>query len=357
MSDVVSITDAAESTITLETHVETPATFAAVSSDRDRNPFLAWRSSPGATRIHQLRDVELDRSTMVLLKDGRIIQESCYLRSPADLAALRQPARKTVSLDDGRTYATVCDHWERNHYHWMAHAVPALGTILAGHEPPAQSRFPWFRPRGDFALLTPRLTRLHRATLSLMGADGFDRVTIRPGERYRLGRLEYHDRVAGLADFAISATARAAYERLAAAVPETSGPERIYIDRSGAANRPIPNEAALIARLRQAGFHPVRTERLRLDQQIALFRGARVIVAAHGAGLSNIVFSRPGTIVYELVPSHYRNPCFLALARQTGLAYWADLFDSGGQDGDHRGPWANDIAIERVMTRIGELTG
>ena len=43
---------------------------------------------------------------------------------------------------------------------------------------------------------------------------------------------------------------------------------RIYIDRSYATGRHLPNEVALAARLQQRGFHAVRPEELSLVDEI-----------------------------------------------------------------------------------------
>ncbi len=37
-----------------------------------------------------------------------------------------------------------------------------------------------------------------------------------------------------------------------------------------------------------------------VSTQIALFRGAELIIAPHGASLANLAFARPGTAVLEL---------------------------------------------------------
>ena len=80
-----------------------------------------------------------------------------------------------------------------------------------------------------------------------------------------------------------------------------------------------------------------------------------MVIGPHGAGLANIAFCQPGTIIYELIPGHYRNPCFLALALQGDLAYWADRFETGCAIGDYTSPWVADIDIDQVMRRIDEL--
>jgi hypothetical protein len=93
---------------------------------------------------------------------------------------------------------------------------------------------------------------------------------------------------------------------LPAAAP-SGGPERIWIRRGKTAWRPLVNEPDCLALLEQHGFVPVQLAGLAVADQAALFAGARYVAAPHDAGLTNLVFCRPGTTVLELLsPGHPR---------------------------------------------------
>ncbi len=89
---------------------------------------------------------------------------------------------------------------------------------------------------------------------------------------------------------------------------------RIYISRRGASNRRITNEAELTAFLRARGYSVIVPDALGVDEQIALFCNADVVVGPHGAGLANILFQRTPVLV-ELLPQddfrwgHYAALC------------------------------------------------
>jgi capsular polysaccharide biosynthesis protein len=57
--------------------------------------------------------------------------------------------------------------------------------------------------------------------------------------------------------------------------------------------------------------------------QAALFNSADVIVAAHGAGLSNLVFCEPGTLVLEIFPENYSTGNFFSIASALDLEYFS----------------------------------
>ena len=98
-------------------------------------------------------------------------------------------------------------------------------------------------------------------------------------------------------------------------------PRRIYIDRRAGTNRPLANEDEVIDALAGAGVTPIRLETLSLAAQAALFRQAELVVAPHGAGLTNLVFAPPGCRVVELVMDAYQHWAFRRLAALGNLDY------------------------------------
>jgi capsular polysaccharide biosynthesis protein/tetratricopeptide (TPR) repeat protein len=82
-------------------------------------------------------------------------------------------------------------------------------------------------------------------------------------------------------------------------------PKRIYVSRSKARYRRVLNEENVVEVLSQFGFVSILPESMSLEEQIAYFYHAEVIVAAHGSGLTNTIFCSPGTKVIELVSPHY----------------------------------------------------
>ncbi len=102
---------------------------------------------------------------------------------------------------------------------------------------------------------------------------------------------------------------------------DSSPQTRLYISRSQARYRRVENEDEVVGLLSGYGFIPVRLEEHSFAEQIALFANADVIVAPHGAGLTNLLWCRPGTRVLELFSPDYVNVCYWAMANQLGLDY------------------------------------
>lgn len=99
-----------------------------------------------------------------------------------------------------------------------------------------------------------------------------------------------------------------------------SGPaRRLLVSRSDAPARRIANEAELLSRLEPHGFEQVALTGMSFAAQQQLFASARTIVAGSGAGLTNLLWCRPGTRVIEIVTHGLRTPVFPLLARQLQL--------------------------------------
>ncbi len=98
--------------------------------------------------------------------------------------------------------------------------------------------------------------------------------------------------------------------------------ERIYIGRGNARYRRVMNESEVVEILKQFGFTYITPESMSLENQIAIFAHAKIIVAPHGSGLTNIVFSNPGTKVIELFSPHYLRYYYWHISRLLGLDHY-----------------------------------
>ena len=98
---------------------------------------------------------------------------------------------------------------------------------------------------------------------------------------------------------------------------------RIFISRPNNTRfraRVIENEVELTEALALHGFETIHLEDLPFVEQIALFYDAEIVIGAHGAGLSNMIFSH-SIDVFELHPSQAIVPNFYCLSVTCGHRY------------------------------------
>jgi hypothetical protein len=138
---------------------------------------------------------------------------------------------------------------------------------------------------------------------------------------------------------------------LGAAQAGTSPGDRlIYLPRTGVA-RSLVDEAWLEARLESRGFEVISTEGLTIREQVALFAEARVVVAPHGAALSNIAFASARASVIEISSGELFENCYRRMAACLGLDYqWVHV------PGEPEAPFgrADDawVRLEPVLDRL-----
>jgi capsular polysaccharide biosynthesis protein len=125
--------------------------------------------------------------------------------------------------------------------------------------------------------------------------------------------------------------------------------ESVYVSRRQIRRRRLANEAEVEDRLRQLGFRICALEQMAVGDQIQLFASARLIVAPHGAGLANLVFSSPGGRLIELFHPEHPNGCYQDLALAMGLTYEAIVGVSTS-----KGPTTDDRKAE-FKVNIGEV--
>jgi len=93
---------------------------------------------------------------------------------------------------------------------------------------------------------------------------------------------------------------------------------RLYISRRYS-SRALQNEVEIEEILEENGFETLYLERLSFKDQVQKFANADIIIAPHGAGLTNILWCKEGTKVIELTTSNVFNPCYRNLSNQIGL--------------------------------------
>lgn len=106
--------------------------------------------------------------------------------------------------------------------------------------------------------------------------------------------------------------------------------DRIYISRHQAKYRRLINEEEVVIFLEKYGFTSVTLESMSVAEQALCLENAKVVVAPHGSGMTNLVFCNPGTKVIELFSQRYVIDHYWELSNVCGLEHYylvGEMFD------------------------------
>lgn len=125
--------------------------------------------------------------------------------------------------------------------------------------------------------------------------------------------------------------------------------KRVFLDRGTAKLRRMTDEAAVGEVLERHGYTPFIAHYGNFVEQVETFHAADCVVAVHGAGLTNLLFCRPGTQVVEIFPENFVKSTYFWLSKRLGLDYHYVIGGPGDYDQTFR---AGAEALESVLRKL-----
>ncbi|CAM6054500.1 unnamed protein product [Sphagnum tenellum] len=185
----------------------------------------------------------------------------------------------------------MCGHvGTRNYAHWLVDIMPAIS--------------PPFVSPGSVIVLPKLRTNWQRDYLKLIstpplievepsGSIVCDRLHLSPISLLDSGHEPHPLRMAQIAE-------------IKSKIPfDTNAKRKLYISRRDSTIRTLINEDVLIESLAKQGFEILTLSGMSVQDQIKAFSEAVCVVGAHGAGLANVIFCAPGTVLCELIMDNY----------------------------------------------------
>jgi hypothetical protein len=293
--------------------------------------------------IYKVADAVFDADSTLLFTRNGVVRESTYLVEMDRFKNTEIRPSTCIDLSETAEIGIGFNRGYRNYYHWM---VQCLSAIFSYTRLPGNSRA---------RIILPPLAGFQERSLELARLD-IDILTTEQARQYKCHRINFSSYLHGAMDYSPSPLAAMLFDKIKAEVAvniDTKLEERLYISRIDSHNRKMMNEEEVIALMQRMGFYVVSLSNEPIDRQIRLFSNAKIIVAPHGAGMTNILFCRPDCKIYELTPEHYVNPCFINLAHTKRLGYWIDTFQSLNEGERHSRGWLADLSV--IGRRIQEI--
>lgn len=259
------------------------------------------------------------------MKSGKhgVVEDSFYLMPGRTWEQTVRPGAKPKKLaaqGEQKPFLVIGNVASHNYYHWN---FQSLISLLLFRKLSAGT---------SFITIMPPLNRWQRETLSLVNFEG-ECIEASPDDILVVPDVVRSNVTGGIFAFAPHVTMTAEFEDLAKTVKASSPYGRkIYVSRLDAGStRRILNEEHVCNLMASYGFDVVVPGKLSVTEQICTFRDADVIVGAHGAGMTNLLFSigANGPRIVELFQSNYVNACYTKMCQAKGLDYTAVVSPGG----------------------------
>jgi capsular polysaccharide biosynthesis protein len=253
------------------------------------------------------------------LPDGLFAQETVYL-----LKFLKEhPSYKRHKI--GRTerlkgrYFCIPMIWYNSYYHWLCEILPRLQHLV--EEAPEDLKF----------IIPNKLEDYQLETLHILDINPDRCIEMPPSQVIEVEELYYCPPGAFTGWHECNSTQWLASKLLRhyGIKQDIKGSRRLFISREKTPERRIVNRDDLYKKcLEPLGFEMFIPEDLPFEQQLSLYNQANVIVAAHGTGLANMIFTAPGATVVELFNQDIIRPYYWSLSQCMNHHYHAMIGQS-----------------------------
>jgi capsular polysaccharide biosynthesis protein len=300
--------------------------------------------------LARLRGGAVTRNGLVFSERNELLRESLERRSYVDELATAHPSlaaelKATLPEPAPDTVAILASQRAVNYFHWWIDVLPRCWAIQNS-------------PYRGCRLVTPPLTEdFQRESLELLGQRVIPLT--RPMQRFRQVIF-----VRGLTYGSSQAIAPQVFEfaqwcRTTLGLQSAPRGRKLFLSRRRARSRRLTNEDEVLAAL-GADFELVELETLGLKEETSLLSEASVVVATHGAGLTNLLFCNRPTAVVELVHEDAAPHTFRRMAGLLGHPYMAVTCEPERRTDlkpGRRSMTASPSAVAAAVERLEEAAG
>jgi hypothetical protein len=282
-----------------------------IPSGVDNEDALSYYSSGSSMRFNAQQLICIPNgiscgSGFLRLKDGGFLVESTrclnVMLSSKPFRRRKSPSYQKIS---GDCYC-LRSCWGDNYAHWMHEDLPRLLSALPSL--PCETQF----------IVPDNIAKWRMESLMALGIDQAKIISLPQHVEMQCERLWFATILGSMQWFYTSpdVAQEVSQKLIGYAAQQLSEEDRtelptseyLFISRQGVANNRLVNEPELIKVLDKLGFDVVVMERYSLSQQVEIIKRASIVVGVHGAGLTNMMFAKPGALMVELQDDSYLCP-------------------------------------------------
>jgi capsular polysaccharide biosynthesis protein len=127
---------------------------------------------------------------------------------------------------------------------------------------------------------------------------------------------------------------------------------KVYVTRENALRRRILNDENFKRILIKYGFEIFDFDEIKFEQQVEILMTSNILVAQHGAALTNMIFMQTGSAIVELLPKEvFNDKCYFILAGTMKHHYYYSFCDTDGPSHITSNFVVNINEFETVLTK------
>ena len=250
--------------------------------------------------------------SILLTKDRKIIAES--FNTPRQLDTFNLITLLSPKIEKISGCCMIYHQWTNNYYHTLIDNIPRL--YLTCQQETVKNTDDTIK-----LIHSRHISETEAFFVQKIIPQNIDITAVKRGKLYYLEKLIFSTFLSPQSSGFITKQYREEiFSRFFPQRPRKKE-RRIFISRVNAYNgRHILNEEELLKTLNEFGFEKYVLESMPLSEQIELFYDAQAVIASHGAGLTNLIFSEKVKVL-ELFPSQFFALHYYSLAQSMGHFY------------------------------------
>lgn len=262
-------------------------------------------------------------SGVVCWADGRIETETIWLEKHLEQCGDFHSKWSWLPRRRRGRYFNLSLFWSPGYYHWISDVLTRLHLVLPRLTPDVQ------------VVLPPRMKAWQTRSLELVGLPQSQWLPYEGKRPWLVERLLYASPVAMTGDHeekSLRWLRDTVWQRCLGEAPARAGWRKLYLTRNNTWSRNLVNEAELLPHLAERGFEVVDCGALTFDEQVRLFSEAAFVAGPHGASFTNILWSPPGAVVFEVFEPASVRRCYWSMCRTLGHRHVCGVGQPVSQD-------------------------
>ncbi|MEP2024106.1 MAG: glycosyltransferase family 61 protein [Reichenbachiella sp.] len=225
-----------------------------------------------------------------------------YLNKTGDAKYLQKKSSALIPNKEIKKAISLVNILSNNYYHWFIDILPTLQPVYDELKKDAKFKIFIRKKAASFQLESLRALGLEENVLEWSSTgESFEKLIV---SSYRNTYLETRDFQTDIISKQALIWIRNTFLNQIPITP-ILGYENIYISRNRAFRRNVTNEHELQPLFDTYGIKKINLEDFSVPEKINLFRQAKRIIAPHGAGITNLLFSDEVKVL-ELFPENQK---------------------------------------------------